>query len=34
MSVVLAPVSAAISENIRTRIPKNMVLDLKWFNGD
>ena len=34
MSVVLAPVLAAISENIQTRIPKNMVLDLKWFNGD
>jgi len=34
MLVVPAPVSAAISENIQTRIPKNMVPDPEWFDGD
>ena len=24
----------AISKNIQARIPKNIVLDLEWFNGD
>ena len=34
MLVVPAPVSAAISENIQTRIPKNIVPDPEWFDGD
>jgi len=32
MSVVLA--LAAISENVQIGMPKNMVLDLGWFDGD
>ena len=32
MSVVPAP--AAISKNIQARMPKNMVLDLGWFDSD
>jgi len=32
MSVALA--AAAISENVQAALPKNMVLDLEWFNSD
>ena len=29
-----ATAAAAISENVQVGLPKNMVLDLGWFNGD
>jgi len=32
MSVVPAP--AAISENVQAGMPKNMVSDPEWFDGD
>ena len=32
ISEVLVP--AVVSKNIQTRIPKNIVLDLGWFDGD
>ena len=28
------PVPAVVSENIQTGIPKNIILDLGWFDGD
>ena len=34
MSVAPAPAAAAVSENIQAELPKNMVLDLGWFDGD
>ena len=34
MSVALALVAAAVSENIQTGLPKNMVSDPGWFDGD
>jgi len=34
MSVAPAPVAVANSENIQAGIPKNMVPDLGWFDGD
>ena len=34
MSVVPAPVAAEVSENIQTGLPKNMVSDSEWFDGD
>jgi len=34
MSVALAPVAAAVSENIQAGLPKNMVLDPGWFDSD
>ena len=34
MSVAQATAATAISENIQAGVPKNMVLDLGWFNGD
>ena len=34
MSVVPAPVAAEVSENIQTGLPKNMVSDPEWFDGD
>jgi len=32
MSVVSAPV--VISKNVQTGMPKNIVLDLRWFDGN
>ena len=34
MSVALAPVAIADSENVQAGLPKNMVPDLGWFDGD
>ena len=34
MSVALVPVAVANSENIQAGIPKNMVPDPGWFDGD
>jgi len=34
MSVAPAPVAVANSKNIQAGIPKNIVPDLEWFNGD
>ena len=34
MSVAPAPVAVANSENIQVGMPKNMVSDLGWFDGD
>jgi len=34
MLVALAPAPAAISKNIQTEMPKNMVLDPEWFDSD
>jgi len=34
MSVAPAPVTAAVSENVQAGLPKNMVLDLGWFDSD
>ena len=34
MSVALAPVAAAVSENVQAGLPKNMVLDPGWFDSD
>ena len=34
MSVAPATVAAAVSENIQAGLPKSMVLDPGWFNGD
>ena len=34
MSVAPAPVAAAVSENVQAGLPKNMVLDPGWFDGD
>ena len=34
MSVALAPVAAAVSENIQAELPKNIVLDPGWFDSD
>ena len=32
--MLVAPAPAAINENIQAVIPKNMVLDPGWFDGD
>jgi len=34
MSVVPAPAAARVSKNVQAELPKNMVLDLGWFNGN
>ena len=34
MSVASAPVAVEVSENIQTGLPKNMVSDPEWFDGD
>ena len=34
MSVAPAPVAAAVSENVQAELPKNMVPDPGWFDGD
>jgi len=34
MSVALAPVAIADSENVQAGLPKNMVPDPGWFDGD
>jgi len=34
MSVALATAAAAVSENVQARLPKSMVLDPGWFDGD
>ena len=34
ISVAPAPVAVANSENIQTGMPKNMVLDPGWFDGN
>ena len=34
MSVAPAPVAAAVSENVQAGLPKNMVPDPGWFDGD
>jgi len=34
MSVTPAPAAIANSENVQAGLPKNMVLDLGWFDGD
>ena len=34
MSVAQATMAAAVSKNIQAGLPKNMVPDLGWFNGD
>ena len=34
MSVAPAPTAAAVSKNIQAGLPKNMVLDPRWFDGD
>jgi len=34
MSAAPAPAPAAIGENIQAGMPKNIVLDLGWFDGD
>jgi len=32
--MLVAPAPAAINENIQAVMPKNMVLDPGWFDGD
>jgi len=32
--MLIAPTPAINNKNIQAGIPKNMVLDLRWFNGD
>jgi len=34
IEISVAPAPAAISENIQVGMPKNMVLDPEWFDGD
>jgi len=34
MSVAPAPAAVVNSENVQAELPKNMVPDLGWFNGD
>ena len=34
MSVAPAPAAATVSENVQAGLPKNMVLDPWWFDGD
>jgi len=34
MSVAPAPVAVANSENVQARMPKNIVLDPRWFDSD
>jgi len=34
MSVALEPMAVTSQENVQARVPKNMVLDLGWFDGD
>ena len=34
MSVAPGPAAAAVSENIQTGLPKNMIPDPGWFDGD
>jgi len=34
MSVAQATTAAPVSENVQAGLPKNMVLDPRWFDGD
>jgi len=34
MSMAPATTAAAVSKNVQAGLPKNMVLDPGWFNGD
>ena len=34
MLVAQATAAAAVSENVQAGLPKNMVLDLGWFDGN
>jgi len=34
MSIAPAPAAVANSENVQAGLPKNMILDLGWFDGD
>jgi len=34
MSVAPAPAAATVSENVQAELPKNMVPDPGWFDGD
>jgi len=34
MSVAQATIAAAVSKNVQAGLPKNMVLDPGWFDGD
>ena len=34
ISVAPVPAAAATSENAHTGMPKNIVLDPRWFDGD
>ena len=34
MSVAPATMAAAVNKNVQAGLPKNMVLDPGWFNGD
>jgi len=34
MSVAPTPAAATVSENVQVGLPKNMVLDPGWFDGD
>ena len=34
ISVAQATAAAAVSENVQAGLPKNMVLDLGWFDGN
>ena len=34
MSVAQATIAAAVSENVQAGLPKNMVLNPGWFDGD
>jgi len=34
MSVAPAPAAATVSENVQAGLPKNMVQDPGWFDGD
>jgi len=34
MSVAPATIATAVSENVQAGLPKNMVPDLGWFDGD
>jgi len=34
ISVAPAPAAATVSENVQAGLPKNMVLDPEWFDGD
>jgi len=34
MSVAPVPAAAAVSKNVQAGLPKNMIPDLGWFDGD